>query len=96
MISRKLITMGTEYGLHISDELEKRILRCRVSVRDAIRKRLREIAVGAGKARARAKALAPKEPPLRFYVNEEHRVVYQLDTSSRRVVLLDIEQLPIS
>ena len=87
--------MNTEYGLHISDEIEKRVLRCRASVRDAIRTRLRQIAIGAGKARRRVKALAPGEPPLRFYVYEGYRIAYQLDAASRRVVVLDLELLPI-
>jgi len=87
--------MNTEYGLQISGELEKRVLRCRASVRDAIRARLRQIAIGAGKARPRVKALVPGEPPLRFYVYEGYRIAYQLDAASRRVVVLDLELLPI-
>jgi len=87
--------MNTEYGLQISGELEKRVLRCRASVRDAIRARLRQIAIGAGKARQRVKALVPGEPPLRFYVYEGYRIAYQLDAASRRVVVLDLELLPI-
>jgi mRNA-degrading endonuclease RelE of RelBE toxin-antitoxin system len=95
VVSRKLIAMNTEYGLHISSEVEKRILRCRSTVRGAIRERLRQIAIGAGRARQRAKAVVPKEPPLRFYVYEGYRIVYQLDAHSRRVVVLDIQLLPV-
>jgi mRNA-degrading endonuclease RelE of RelBE toxin-antitoxin system len=95
VISGKLIVMNTEYGLHISDELEKRMLRCRTPVREAIRERLRQIAIGAGKARRRGKTVALKEPPLRFYVYEGYRIAYQLDAASRRVVVIDIDLLPI-
>jgi len=95
VVSRKLIAMNTEYGLHISDEVEKRILRCRTSVPDAIRERLRQIAIGAGNARQRVKAVVPRQPPLRFYVYEGYRIVYQLDADSRRVVVLNIELLPV-
>jgi hypothetical protein len=87
--------MNTEYRLNISDALEKRMLRCRAPVREAIRERLRQIAIAAGRSRRRAKALAPGEPPLRFYVYEGHRIAYVLDVVSRRVVVLDIEPLPV-
>ena len=87
--------MNTVYGLHLSDELEKRMLRCRAPVRDAIRGRLREIATGAGEAPRRGKAAAVREPPLRFYVYEGLRIGYRLDAESRRVVVLDIERLPV-
>jgi mRNA-degrading endonuclease RelE of RelBE toxin-antitoxin system len=85
----------TEYGLHISDDIEKQIRRCRAPVRAAIKRHLREIAAGAGKARSGAKAPTLKEPPLRFYVYEGHRIAYQLDSASRRVVVTDIELLAI-
>jgi len=87
--------MNTVYGLHLSDELEKRMLRCRAPVRDAIRGRLREIATGAAKGPQRVKAAAVKVPPLRFYVYEGFRIAYRLDAESRRVVVLDIERLPV-
>jgi mRNA-degrading endonuclease RelE of RelBE toxin-antitoxin system len=87
--------MNTEYGLHVSDELEKRMLRCRASVRVAIRERLRQIALGAGKGRRRVRTPASNEPPLRFYVYEGYRIVYQLDAGKRRVVVLNIELLPV-
>ena len=87
--------MNIQYGLHIPDALEKRMLRCRTPVRDAIRERLRQIAIGAGKAHQRLKAVAPKESPERFYVYDGYRIVYQLDAEGRRVVVLDIERLPV-
>src|SRR3954469_3072705 len=96
VIGRKLSVMNSEYGLHIPDELVKRMRRCRAPVRDAIRERLRQIAIGAGKARQRVKAAAPREPPLRFYVYEGYKIAYQLDAADRRVVVLDIELLRVS
>jgi len=91
----------TDFAFHISDEIERRMRRCRAPVREAIRKRLGEIAASAGKSRARAKASdrgarAPerKEPPLRFYVYEGYRIAYRLDAASRRLVVLNLELLP--
>jgi hypothetical protein len=75
----------TEFGFHISPEIEKRMSRWRVTVRDAIRQRLGEIAASHGKHRSKAKAVAQKEPPLRFYVYE----------ANRRIVVLDIQLLDI-
>jgi len=65
-------------------------MRCRASIRAAIRKRLEDIVAAAGNTRARAKVPARKEPPLRFYVYEGLRIVYQVDPGTRRVVVLDI------
>jgi len=83
-----------EYSLAFSRELERRLLRFRASIRAAIRERLDDIVAAAGKARARSKLLAGKEPPLRFYVYEGFRVVYQVDPGTRRVVVLDIAAVP--
>jgi len=70
-----------------------RLNRCRAPVRAAIEVHLREIAAGAGKP-VRTKTPAHRQPPLRFYVYEGHRIVYHLDASKRRVVVTDIELLP--
>lgn len=85
----------TEYGLHVPDELEKRLLHARAPVRDTIRERLRQIAIGAAEGGNRIDTVAAGAPPLRFYVYEGYRIVYRLDTESRRVIVLDIELLPI-
>ena len=85
---------STEYALALSGEAERRFLRCRASIRAAIRQRLEDIVAAARKSRARAKMLAPKEPPLRFYVYEGFRVVYQVDPGTRHVVVLDIAAVP--
>ena len=91
--------MTPEYGFDISDEIERRMRRCRAPMRAAIRKRLGEIAASAGKISGkgprRAKVSARKEPALRFYVYEGYRIAYQLDPESRRVVVLDLELLPV-
>ena len=79
-----------QYSLAFSGDVERRFMRCRVSIRAAIRKRLEDIAAAAGNSRARTKTLARKEPPLRFSVYEGFRIVYQVDPGTRWVVVLDI------
>jgi hypothetical protein len=74
--------------------VERRFLRCRVSIRTVIRQRLDDIVASAGSSRARPKVPARNEPPLRFYVYEGFRVVYQVDPATRRVVVLDIAAVP--
>jgi hypothetical protein len=94
----------SSYGFQISAEIERRMRRCRAPMRAAIQKQLDEIAASAGNASARgakkavrpAKAPVRKEPPLRFYVYEGYRVAYQLDADSRKVVVLDLEPLPVA
>ncbi len=88
--------MNTDYGLHLSDHLEKRILRYRAPLRDALRGRMQQIASGAGKARQRGKALTSREPPLRVDVYEGYRIAYQIDGATRRVVVLDIERVAVN
>jgi mRNA-degrading endonuclease RelE of RelBE toxin-antitoxin system len=95
-ISGKVKVVTNDYVVRISTEIEGRMRRCHASVRTAIQKRLAEIAVSAGNARRRrAKAVDQKHPPLRFYVYEGYRIAYQLDSATRRVVVLDIELLPV-
>jgi len=79
-----------EYGLQMSSELERRLGRYPSPVRAAIRDRLREIATSAGKTRVQAKEPARKQPPLCVYHFEGFQVLYQVDLSTRRVVVLDI------
>ena len=85
----------TDYDVRISVEIEARIRRCRASVRAAIQRQLAEIAAGAGNNRRRVKVPEQKQPPLRFYVYEGYRIAYKLEADSRRVVVLDIELLPV-
>jgi mRNA-degrading endonuclease RelE of RelBE toxin-antitoxin system len=83
-----------EYVLRFSKETERRFLRCRASVRAAIRERLESIAQAAKKPSRRSKQPGPNEPPLRFYVYEGYRVVYQVDEATRRVIVLDLAAVP--
>jgi mRNA-degrading endonuclease RelE of RelBE toxin-antitoxin system len=83
-----------EYALRFSKETERRLLRCRASVRTAIRERLETIALAAAKPSRRSKQPGPNEPPLRFYVYEGYRVVYQVDEATRRIVVLDLGAVP--
>jgi mRNA-degrading endonuclease RelE of RelBE toxin-antitoxin system len=82
--------MTNAYRLQISTDVEKRLDRFRPTVGRSIRELLREIALGAGKAGSRAKPTAPREPPLRFCDYEGYRVSYQIDSGTRRVVVLDL------
>lgn len=84
----------TEYALRFSSETERRFLRCRASVRAAIRERLESIALAVAKPGQRSKPPGRKEPPMRFYVYEGYRVVYQVDEQTRRVVVLDLASVP--
>ena len=93
---------GKHYSLALSRDVERRFLRCRASIRAAIRQRLEDIVAAAGtsrtrsrtRTRTRSKTLTGNEPPLRFYVYEGFRVVYQVDPGTRRVVVLDIAAVP--
>jgi hypothetical protein len=85
----------TDYGLRMSPEIEGRMRRCRASVRAAIQRQLADIAASAGSNRRRPKMPDQKQPPLRFYVYEGYRVAYQLDSETRRVVVLDIQPLAV-
>jgi len=82
-----------KYALRFSRETERRLRRCRASMRAAIRERLESIALEAGKPTRRLKRPGRTEPPLRFYVYEGYRVVYQVDEQTRRVVVLDLAQV---
>ena len=82
------------YSLALSGDVERRFLRCRAPIRAAIRLRLDDIVASAGSSRSRSKLPARNEPPLRFYVYEGFRVVYQVDPGTRRVVVLDIAAVP--
>ncbi|HSZ81445.1 MAG TPA: hypothetical protein VLA14_04140 [Polyangia bacterium] len=94
----------SSYGFQIPGEIERRMRRCRAPMRAAIQRQLDEIAASAGNAAARdakrtvrpAKAPVRKEPPLRFYVYEGYRVAYELDVDRRKVVVLDLEPLPVA
>jgi hypothetical protein len=93
---RKAPVVAADYGVRMSAEIEGRMRRCRASVRAAIQKQLGDIAASAGGTRRRAKVPEPKEPPLRFYVYEGYRISYQLDSETRRVVVLDIQLLAVA
>lgn len=83
-----------EYVVRFSGETGRRLLRCRASVRAAIRARLDSIAESAAKPGRRPKQPGPHEPPLRFYVYEGYRVVYQVDEATHRVIVLDLAAVP--
>jgi hypothetical protein len=78
-----------DYLLHIPEEIERRLRRCRLSIRQAIHARLVKIAKvetkGHSARRARPATLGPA---LRFYASESYRVSYNVDRKRRRVVVL--------
>jgi len=82
-----------DYRLLISEEIQGRLGRYRAPIRSAIRARLNEIAHDAGKRKSQRKGDEPGEPPLRFYVYEGYRVFYQLDSRTRRLVVLDLGRI---
>jgi mRNA-degrading endonuclease RelE of RelBE toxin-antitoxin system len=77
-----------QYTLHIPDEIERQLGRCRVPLRDSIRRRLDEIVKDASSRVIKAKPSLPKGPPQRFYVFEGYRVFYQVNPITRRVVVV--------
>ena len=81
----------TDYGFQISPEIERHMRGYRASIRQAIRARLGEIAQRAGRARQPETRTVQKEPTLRFNADEGYRIAYQVDSQTRRVVVLDIE-----
>jgi mRNA-degrading endonuclease RelE of RelBE toxin-antitoxin system len=83
----------TGYGLHIPDEIERRLRRCRSSIRQAIRTRLQTIAAAETAKRAGHRRKAQLSgPPLRFYSSESYRVSYEIDRHRRKVVVLDLRK----
>jgi mRNA-degrading endonuclease RelE of RelBE toxin-antitoxin system len=77
------------YTLQIPDEVERRLRRCRASIRAAIQSRLD----GLSRMRRRPPSgPSPRTaPPCVFYVSEGYRISYRVDATSRRVVLLDLQ-----
>jgi mRNA-degrading endonuclease RelE of RelBE toxin-antitoxin system len=85
------------FTLNIPADVERRLDRCRASIRRAIRDRLRDIAVAAAQEASRprrTKSPRAGEPTLRFYVYEGYRVLYRLDPETRRVVVSDLAAAP--
>jgi hypothetical protein len=82
-------SMAKEFALCIPKEIEERLARCTGSMRQAINRRLLEIAKVASR-RVPPQRTAPKGPPLRFYVFEGYRIFYRLDRGERSVVVLDL------
>ncbi len=81
-----------EYALHIPDDVERQLRKCRAPIRESIRKRLKEITVAASATLLAGRRLvSAKGPPLRFYVFEGYRVFYQVNPSNRRVLVLKIQ-----
>jgi len=82
----------TKYDLHVPEAVARLLRQCRAPVRRALEARLEEIAIAAAERRsgARRKTVAAAGPPLRFYIHEAYRVLYRVDTTTRRIVVLDL------
>jgi mRNA-degrading endonuclease RelE of RelBE toxin-antitoxin system len=79
------------FTLHIPKDVAAQLSRCRVSIRQSIRKRLQEIIEGLAKRpEAPPQPTESAGPNLRFYVFEGYRVSYQVDPASRKVVVLKL------
>jgi mRNA-degrading endonuclease RelE of RelBE toxin-antitoxin system len=79
-----------QYTLHIPDEIERQLSRCRVVLRESIRSRLDQIVKDASSRVVKGKPAAPKGPAQRFYVFEGYRVSYQVDPITHRVVVVKL------
>jgi mRNA-degrading endonuclease RelE of RelBE toxin-antitoxin system len=80
------------YTLQIPADIERQLQKCRASLRLSIGKRLREIVEGATiGVPPRRPALAPRGPPLRFYVFEGFRVSYQVNPTTRSIIVLKLQ-----
>lgn len=75
-----------KYKLHILEDVERKLRRCRVTIRDAIHRRLGEIAHAA----QGIVGPVPIGPRFRFYVYEGYRVFYRVDPTTRQVVVLEL------
>jgi hypothetical protein len=82
-----------DYQLHIPEEIERRLRRCRSSIRQAIHSRLAKIAKAeATKLPLHRRRLVPPNPPLRFYASESYRISYHIDRLRRTVVVLALRK----
>jgi mRNA-degrading endonuclease RelE of RelBE toxin-antitoxin system len=80
-----------QYTLEIPAEVKRQLRRFRASIRGSIQTHLQEIVDGATARPSAGKKAAPHQgPPLRFYVFEGCRVFYQVNTTARRVVVLEL------
>ena len=67
---------------------ERRMVPYRVSIRQAIRTRLGQNSRARGKGPPARASAARKQPMLRFNADEGYRIAYQVDSQTRRVVVL--------
>ena len=86
MVRRTPAPAPSDFTVHIPDEINERLDRCRDSVGIAMRARLQTVALAASKS--------PVEPrlgtPLRFYVAENVRIDYKVDTEALQVSVVSL------
>ena len=89
--SRRRAAMAMKrYTLHMKEELERQLERCRSSIRQSITKKLQEIVMLAESRAPSGPEPSRGEPPLRFYVFEGYRISYEINPRTRRVVVLEL------
>ena len=83
-----------QYTLQMNKDVARQLQNCRSSIRQSIERKLQEI-VAMTADRLIAKRLPrPTGPPLRFYVFEGYRVSYQVNPSTRNVIVLGLRPEP--
>ena len=84
LVSRK--SAAPDYAVSMPAELKLRLDACRDSARDAIQQRLQQVASSAS-----AMAAPPRlGSSYRFYIAENVRVAYQVDSDARTVTVLEL------
>lgn len=77
--------------LHMPEEIERQLGRCRASFQEKIRRKLQEIVdAGIVPASSRKPAGPTSGPPLRFYVSEGYQVSYRVNPINRTVSVLKL------
>jgi len=84
------------FALKIPRDVAAQLQKCHASLRQSIKKRLREIADDQAAAPpTRGKVAALIGPPLRFYVSESCRVSYQVNPLTRSIEVLKLRADPV-
>jgi hypothetical protein len=79
------------YTLQISTEVQRRLRRCKASLRRSIARCLEEIAQAASIGTRPRRLQAATGPPLRFYVFEGYRVSYVINPLTRKVTVVELQ-----
>jgi len=86
MVRRTSAPVPSDFTVHIPAEINERLDRCRDSVGIAMRARLQNVAAAAGKTPAASRL----GTPMRFYVAENVRIDYTVDTEAQTVSVIGL------